>query len=162
MTRSVEATTIEAATTELPAVLFTIGYEGRSAEGLPEVFHRAGVTCVVDVRDLPLSRKPGLSKSALSARLQSRGVSYMHEKRLGNPKPLRDWVKSGADWNEFEALFRERLRAEAGALDAVLQVLEGGDTVCLLCYEADASRCHRSLVAEALSERAAGLRVSHL
>lgn len=143
-------------------VLYTIGYEGRSADELPDYLRKAGVTRVVDVRELPLSRKRGLSKTALSMSLKSEGFAYVHDRRLGNPKPLRDWVKSGGDWEEFSGVFRERISDQAEALDSVLRFVVGGDTVCLLCYEADASRCHRSLVAEALVERARGLRVAHL
>jgi len=142
--------------------LFTIGYEGRSADELPSSVATSGVTTVIDVRDLPLSRKRGFSKSALASLLAQSGVDYVHERRLGNPKPLRDHVKSGGDWGWFARTFRERLAAAGDALDSVLAIMQRGEVVCLLCYEADASRCHRSLVADALTERAHGLVVRHL
>jgi uncharacterized protein (DUF488 family) len=34
-------------------------------------------------RRVPLSRKPGFSKSALAARLEANGISYIHLKGLG-------------------------------------------------------------------------------
>ena len=122
----------------------------------------AGVTTLVDVRDLPLSRKRGFSKNALAARLAESGVDYVHERRLGNPKELRDYVKSGGDWDWFAHTFRERLASAEEALDSVLAIIERGEVVCLLCFEADSGRCHRSLVAEALAEKADGLAVRHL
>jgi len=143
-------------------ILYTIGYEGRSADDLPCCFEEAGVTRVVDVRELPISRKRGLSKSALSQQLDAHGLGYVHERRLGNPKPLRDWVKSGGDWDQFAQVFRARLGTADAALDAVRAFVAPGEPVCLLCYEADPSRGHRSLVAEALVGRAAGLQVKHL
>ena len=146
----------------LAMTLFTIGYEGRAADELPDSVAAAGVTTLIDVRDLPLSRKRGFSKTALAEHLADSGVEYVHERRLGNPKPLRDYVKSGGDWGWFANTFRERLTGADEALDAVLAIIESGEVVCLLCYEADASHCHRSLVAEALAERADGLAVSHL
>lgn len=142
--------------------LFTIGYEGRAADELPGSIAAAGVTTLVDVRELPLSRKRGFSKSALASLLAQSGVRYVHERRLGNPKPLRDHVKSGGDWQWFADTFRDRLRNADGALDAVMAIMERGETVCLLCFESDASRCHRSLVADALAERADGLAIRHL
>jgi uncharacterized protein (DUF488 family) len=142
--------------------LFTIGYEGRAADELPGSVAAAGVTTLVDVRDLPLSRKRGFSKTALSERLAESGVEYVHERRLGSPKPLRDYVKSGGDWGWFADTFRERLTVADDALDSVLAIIERGEVVCLLCYEADASRCHRSLVADALAQRADGLAIRHL
>jgi uncharacterized protein (DUF488 family) len=142
--------------------LFTIGYEGRSADELPSSVADSGVTTVVDVRDLPLSRKRGFSKTALASLLAGAGVDYRHERRLGNPKPLRDYVKTGGDWSWFASAFRERLGSAGEALELVLSLTRRGEVVCLLCYEADASRCHRSLVAEALAERDHGLVVRHL
>lgn len=142
--------------------LFTIGYEGRAADELPDSIAAAGVTTLVDVRDLPLSRKRGFSKNALAALLTDSGVDYVHERRLGNPKELRDYVKSGGDWDWFADTFRERLTTADDALDSVLAIIERGEVVCLLCFEADATRCHRSLVAEALADKADGLAVTHL
>jgi uncharacterized protein (DUF488 family) len=142
--------------------LFTLGYEGRSAVDLVTSMAASGITTVVDVRDLPLSRKRGFSKNALAALLADSGVEYVHERRLGNPKELRDYVKSGGDWCWFADAFRERLAVADDALDSVLVLIERGEVVCLLCFEADVSRCHRSLVAEALVERADGLAVRHL
>ena len=89
--------------------LFTIGYEGRTADDLPASVAASGVTTVIDVRDLPLSRKRGFSKTALASLLAQSGVHYVHERGLGNPKPLRDHVKSGGDWGWFAQVFRERL-----------------------------------------------------
>lgn len=142
--------------------LFTMGYEGLSANDLPRSVTASGVTTVVDVRELPLSRKRGFSKVALASILAVAGVDYRHERRLGNPKPLRDFVKSGGDWKWFAGAFRERLGSADEALESILALIRGGEVVCLLCYEADASRCHRSLVAEALAERSDGLVVRHL
>lgn len=142
--------------------LFTIGYEGRTADELPASVAASGVTTVVDVRDLPLSRKRGFSKTALALLLSGSGVDYVHERGLGNPNPLRDHVKAGGDWGWFAEVFRERLVGAGDALDHVLSIMRRGEVVCLLCYEADAARCHRSLVADALAERADGLVVRHL
>ena len=91
--------------------LFTIGYEGRSADELPSSVAASGVTTVVDVRDLPLIRKRGFSKTALASSLAGAGVEYLHERRLGSPRPLRDYVKTGGDWAWFAGAFREGLGA---------------------------------------------------
>ena len=144
------------------ATLFTVGYQGQGADALSDSIAAAGVTTLVDVRDLPFSRKRGFSKTALAALLSASGVEYVHERRLGNPKPLRDHVKSGGDWGWFADAFRERLAVADDALDSVLAIIERGEVVCLLCFEADASRCHKSLIADALAERGDGLTVRHL
>jgi len=43
--------------------LFTIGYEGLNTDDFMALLFEHGIETVVDVRALPLSRKPGFSKS---------------------------------------------------------------------------------------------------
>lgn len=50
-------------------MLCTVGYEGRTLDEVLDVLAAAGVTRVIDVRELPLSWRPGLSKTALGAAL---------------------------------------------------------------------------------------------
>ena len=142
------------------ATVFTIGYERRSPEELVGVLVGAGVTLLADVRELPLSRRRGFSKTALAAALEEAGIAYAHERALGNPKPYRDAWKRG-DSAAGSAGYRRHL-AEAGESVAALarRVTEGG--VCLLCVEHDPASCHRTLLAEALRERLGELDVRDL
>jgi uncharacterized protein (DUF488 family) len=55
--------------------LFTIGYEGCKAADLFSTLRASGVTLLIDIRDIPISRKPGFSKTALSEGLFSAGIS---------------------------------------------------------------------------------------
>ena len=41
---------------------------------------------MIDVRALPLSRRPGFSKSPLKAALAEAGIEYVHLKALGTPQ----------------------------------------------------------------------------
>src|SRR4029077_141322 len=75
--------------------LFTIGYERRSPDELVRALGDAGVTLLVDVRELPNSRRRGFSKNALAAALGDAGIASAHERALGNPKPYRDAWKRG-------------------------------------------------------------------
>ena len=79
----------------MPPKLFTIGYEGLDVADLVAQLHKEGITRIVDVRELPLSRRPGFSKARLAAALQEAGIAYEHVRALGNPKPLRDRFKAG-------------------------------------------------------------------
>ena len=77
----------------LQKVLFTLGYEGQTAD---EVFHRleaAGVRILMDVRYRPQSRKSGLSKSNLAQTCAERGMIYVHDRDLGTPPEMMDHVK---------------------------------------------------------------------
>lgn len=140
--------------------VFTIGYEQRSQTELVGVLVEAGVTLLADVRELPLSRRPGFSKTALAAAVDEAGIAYTHERALGNPKAHRDAWKRG-DSEAGRAGYRRHLVEAAGSVDALaLRVAEGG--VCLLCVEHDPASCHRTLLAEALRVRLGELDVQNL
>lgn len=143
------------------SVLFTVGYEGRSADEVVAELLAAGVTVLVDVRLTPLSRKPGLSKRRLAERLEQAGVRYVHVPGLGNPRDNRDAFRAG-DPAAVDR-FRELLYAPPGAagIDEVAALAEAG-TVALLCFERDWHRCHRRLVADRLGELHPRLSVRHV
>jgi len=141
--------------------LCTAGYEGRTAEDLVRLFTQHEVEVVIDVRERPLSRKRGLSKTALSEMLAAVGVQYVHVRELGNPKQYREALKEGWAFDEFAVEFRSLLENQAETLSSLLE-LAGSKKACLLCYEADPASCHRSLVAEALAETAEDIQVIHL
>ncbi|MDR6850865.1 uncharacterized protein (DUF488 family) [Sphingomonas sp. BE123] len=85
-------------------MVFTIGYEGATIASFLAALEQAGVRQVIDVRQLPLSRRPGFSKSSLAAALAERGIGYVHLKALGTPKPGRDAAKKG-DRRTLEAVY---------------------------------------------------------
>src|SRR3982750_1999080 len=75
--------------------IFTIGYEGTTVGEFIAALQRAGVERVIDVRALPLSRRPGFSKSPLRAALQEVGIDYLHLKALGTPADGRAAARAG-------------------------------------------------------------------
>lgn len=76
--------------------LFTIGYEGSSAADLFGSLRRSGVKLLIDVRDVPISRKRGFSKTALSEGLSGAGIAYLHLKgaRRSEARPYRSKRRS--------------------------------------------------------------------
>jgi len=50
-------------------ILYTIGYEGAEISQFLRTLRDCGVQRVIDIRDVPVSRKPGFSKGSLSAAL---------------------------------------------------------------------------------------------
>lgn len=129
--------------------LVSIGYEGRDAAALIEELRAQQVQVLVDVRLTPISRKPGLSKTALRGALEQAGIGYIHFRELGNPKDNRDGYRRGEEASRDR--YREILRGPAAdaALKHVYELLDGG-VVALLCFERDHSQCHRDLVVDAL------------
>ncbi len=135
--------------------IYTIGYEGLAVEGFLEQLRRAQVHILVDVRDVPLSRKRGFSKTALAAALHTADMKYMHVRSLGCPKPIRDRYRANGDWPAYTLAFMDHLRKQRVALSE-MAALCSGRTAVLMCYEADAGTCHRTYVARATAAISGG------
>ena len=75
--------------------IFTIGYEGATVGEFIAALQSAGIERVLDVRALPLSRRPGFSKSSLRASLEQSGIEYIHLKALGTPSEGRTAARAG-------------------------------------------------------------------
>ncbi len=133
---------------EPASVIYTVGYEGLALDEFLQQLRLARVQIVVDVRDVPLSRKRGFSKTALAAALDASGMEYLHVRSLGCPKAIRERYRTNRDWNAYTAAFLQHLREQAAAVSELAAVCAGRATA-LLCYEADAGFCHRAYVARA-------------
>jgi uncharacterized protein (DUF488 family) len=143
------------------ARLYTIGYEGRTLAECLDELAKAQVGRVVDVRELPLSRKRGFSKTALEEALAELGIEYIHMKPLGNPKPNRERYRSG-DRKQGAAVFRRHLHnGSYGALVELARTLDGAAT-CLLCFEREHAACHREVIVDSLRDLRLELVVEHL
>lgn len=144
--------------------LWTIGYERLTPDALAAELRRAGVKRLIDVRYRPQSRRPGMSKTKLAARLAQDGIAYEHRRSLGTPPEIKPLFRSGATRQARDA-FRPHLEQTAGAeLDALAAELNrrGAQKTALLCLEAEPAHCHRRVVAEQLRARAPRLRVVDL
>ena len=130
--------------------IFTIGYEATTMTDFLSALTRAGVERVIDVRALPLSRRPGFSKTSLAASLCEAGIDYVHLKALGTPKRGRDAAKKG-DVATLTAVYDEQLELpEAQAQAAIMLGLAAEKPSALLCYERDPGHCHRTLLLQAV------------
>ncbi len=130
--------------------IFTIGYEGTTMADFLAALKGAGVEQVIDVRALPLSRRPGFSKSSLAASLLDAGIGYVHLKELGTPKRGRDAAKKG-DRATLEEVYAGQLELpEAQAQAAQMLDLAAEKPSALLCFERDPCVCHRTLLLDAV------------
>ena len=132
-------------------MITTVGYEKAELDDFIATLQAASVECVIDVRELPLSRKRGFSKTALREALDGAGIRYVHLKALGDPKPGREAARAGR-FAEFSAIYRKHLATPEAqdALELAGEFVEAAKC-CLLCYERDPEHCHRKVVAESLS-----------
>ena len=108
----------------------------------------AGIGHLIDVRAVPLSRKPGFSKRQLAAALSEAGIGYSNLRGLGTPASGRLAARRG-DTAGMRAIFAAHMNTpEAQADLGLARVIARETRSCLLCFERDAARCHRLLVAE--------------
>ncbi|MCX5495757.1 DUF488 domain-containing protein [Kaistia dalseonensis] len=141
--------------------LYTIGYEGSVLADFVATLALRHIELVVDVRDVPISRKPGFSKRALESQLAAAGIDYLHIRSLGDPKAGRIAAREGR-FDEFRSIYSQHLTTDAAqlGLDSAIAAATGR-SACLLCFERDFSNCHRRMVADAMTRRA-GFVVTHL
>ena len=124
--------------------IFTIGYEGATQDELIAALAKAGVGRVIDVRAVPMSRKPGFSKNVLAAGLREAGIDYVHLKALGTPAEGREAARKGR-FAEMERSYAAQLETlEAAAESARMIALAEETPSALLCFERDPAHCHRT------------------
>jgi uncharacterized protein (DUF488 family) len=140
--------------------IFTMGYEGLDIAGFMSLLEDNGIDTVVDVRELPLSRKPGFSKKALENLVSLSGREYVHMSALGCPKVIRDRYREDGNWKRYTEAFLTYLKRQGEAI-ADLSSLVAVSNCILLCYEADYNFCHRSMVANDVKAYC-GARVTHI
>jgi uncharacterized protein (DUF488 family) len=142
-------------------LLYTIGYEKALLKDVVSTLAAARVATLIDVRDRPISRRPGFSKRQLAAAIEEAGMRYVHLQALGTP-PEGRLAGKRREWDRFWGIVEEKLarpEAELALLEAA-EIAEAAPS-CLLCYEADWQICHRRRVAEILAQ-CHGFEVSHL
>jgi len=128
----------------------TIGYEGIAFESFVAALTANGVLQVIDVRELPLSRRKGFSKTAISLELSNVGIKYVHLKSLGDPKEGRLAARAGRD-AEFRKIFSKHMKSKEAQVGLELcAALATSKPSALLCFERCPTCCHRGIVAEAL------------
>jgi uncharacterized protein (DUF488 family) len=134
--------------------IFTIGYEGATVGEFLDALGKAGVERVIDVRALPLSRRPGFSKTPLRGALAEAGIDYVHLKALGTPADGRAAARARRH--------ADMARIYAGQLELPEAIAQSGEMLALaeekpsalLCFERDPSHCHRSLLLAAVAPNA--------
>ena len=136
-------------------VIFTIGHSTRSIEDFIIVLNAHKIEEVADVRTIPRStHNPQFNSEVLSGSLRNAGIGYLHMKGLGGfrhsvkDSPNGGWrnlsFRGFADYMQTEE-FWENIEK--------LIMIAGEKRLSVMCAEAVPWRCHRSLIADALSVR---------
>jgi len=136
-------------------IIYTVGHSTHSLAELVAILRAHGVKRLVDVRTIPRSRhNPQFNRETLSKALHNRHLSYRHMKSLGGLRHARpDSINVGwrnASFRGFADYMQTPPFAEA--LDKLLTLAAEKPTA-IMCAEAVPWRCHRSLIADALTAR---------
>ena len=151
-----------APTPESQPVTYTVGHSTRPTEELIGLLEAAGVEQLVDVRTVPRSRRnPQYNREVLAGTLADHAIGYQHEPSLGGfRKPLPESRNGGWEHPAFRGyadyMQTPEFDSALGQLDALARSLPSA----VMCAEAQWWRCHRRLIADALTVR--GWRVLHL
>ena len=144
-------------------VLFTLGHSTRALEEFGVILRAHGVRRIVDVRSIPRSRhNPQFNRDTLSRFLRNRRISYRHMKSLGGLRRARPDSLANAGWRNasFRGFADYMQTPQFGrALDQLIRLAAERPTA-ILCAESVPWRCHRSLIADALTAR--GIHVDHI
>jgi len=137
-----------------PAVL-TIGHSNRSWQEFLEILRAHRVKRVIDVRSIPRSRhNPQFNRETLSTKLRAARIGYVYLGKLGGLRHARR-DSSNMGWRNASfrgfADYMQTPEFEAGLLR--LMKLAGNKRSAIMCAEAVPWRCHRSLIADALTVR---------
>jgi uncharacterized protein (DUF488 family) len=139
--------------------IYTIGYEAAIMPDFIAALTSAGVRQVIDVRALPLSRRPGFSKTPLRGALAEAGIGYVHLRALGTPAAGREAAREGRQ-ADLERIYSSQLELpEAIAQGAEMVALAEETPSALLCFEREPAGCHRSLLLKWVAPQA---EVTHL
>jgi uncharacterized protein (DUF488 family) len=142
--------------------IYTIGHSTRSIEQFLDLLRAHGIEELVDVRTVPKSRhNPQFGQEELAASLKQAGIGYVHLGKLGGLRHSRkDSVNLGWQNSSFRGYADYMATPEfQEGLDELKAIAEK-KRVAIMCAEAVPWRCHRSLIADALTTQ--GWQVLHI
>lgn len=149
------------ARSKAPAIL-TVGHSTRTWKVFLELLRAHDVKRIVDVRTIPRSRhNPQFDRKTLARKLGAAGIGYVHLGKLGGLRHARPDSRNTGWRNASFRGFADYMQTpefEAGL--ARLMKLARQKRSALMCAEAVPWRCHRSLIADALTVR--GFRVADI
>jgi uncharacterized protein (DUF488 family) len=134
--------------------LYSVGHSTRTLDELVEALRSFEVDLLVDIRTIPRSRHtPQFNREALSRKLPRRGIGYRHFGALGGLRKPRPDSRNTAWRNASFRGFADYMESPefAVALGDLRALARDAGPAAFMCAEAVPWRCHRSLIADALT-----------
>lgn len=138
-------------------LICTIGHSTHPLDVFISMLKKNEVTHVLDVRTVPRSRKnPQFDKATLPESLHAAGIKYTHLPGLGGLRRAQKDSINGAWHNPSFRGYADYMQTPEFEAN-VQRVMDLADVerCVLMCAEAVPWRCHRSLIADALTLRGA-------
>lgn len=143
--------------------IYTIGYEGLSQKAFLAWLHRYDIDMIADVRHLPLSRKKGFSKNSLNEFLAQNNIEYLSFRELGVPKEMRSELLASGNYKNFFKKYKNNLSKKVDQINKLCEILNSGKKLALLCFEHEAQKCHRKILADEIKKvNGNGLEIKHI
>jgi uncharacterized protein (DUF488 family) len=142
--------------------MLTIGHSNRPLPDFLQMLQAHAVQLLADVRTVPRSRyNPQFNRETLPASLAAVSIDYRHLPGLGGLRhPRKDSTNTGWRNDSFRGYADYMQTPEFDqALDELLAIAADRQVV-IMCAESVPWRCHRSMIADALTAR--GVPVFHI
>lgn len=131
--------------------LYTIGYEGISAEEYMNRLYSKQVKLLVDVRKNSMSMKYGFSKSQLKNMCKKMGIEFLHISELGVESKKRKNLNSKKDYEQlFDEYEQEILPNRESELQRLQKLTEKYERIAITCFEREHTSCHRHKISDHL------------
>jgi uncharacterized protein (DUF488 family) len=136
-------------------LIFTIGHSTTAIEKFVEILKAHQIETLVDIRTIPNSkRNPQFGQDSLSKTVLLEGIEYHHLKSLGGLRNAsQNSINMGWQNPSFRG-FADYMQTDEfnSALNKLIDIAQVKRTA-IMCAEGNPYRCHRSLVADALTIR---------
>jgi uncharacterized protein (DUF488 family) len=146
----------------MPTVIYAIGHSTRAIDDFIAILAAHSISLLVDIRTIPKSRhNPQFNEETLPRDLAKSGITYLHFRELGGlRKPRKDSINIGWENASFRGFADYMQTREFASAVRKFMRLAGRGRVAIMCAEGNPFRCHRRLVADALTVRK--VRVLHI
>ena len=130
--------------------IYSLGYEGLSIDAFLNIILEAGIRCVIDSRNNPISRKYGFSKTLLEKKCLDIKVEYYHFPDVGIPSDIRHKIHNKSTlWDRY----RQDILPNASDTLKLLTDITLKRPSMVICFEKSPEDCHRHILAEEISHR---------
>ena len=124
--------------------IYTIGFEDFAIDDFINLLKQKGITFLIDIRSKPYSdRFPDYNKDNLKATLADCGIAHeSFAREFGARQENPDFYTNGQ--MDFD-LFRKS-PVFIGGVNKVIDLINSGITVSLMCQESNPIDCHRAIL----------------